>query len=204
MRNGFTLVEILVVIGIIVILTGASIGGFSSVTKAAEKTKARELVSDAATALSSIYQKTGYWPRKIAAAGENDGKLDKDVAPALEGYLSMNISNGKLIGLDRFGIVSPWATAVLKRSGASAGESTVVSTAKDGTHSVDDHILHFAVDVDGDGITEATVGGDSVNIRAVAVVWCAGRDGKMEPYSARNKSDDVYSWAPGQANAVAK
>lgn len=45
MKKGFTLVEMLVVIGIIVILLGASIGGFSKMTKSAERAKARELVS---------------------------------------------------------------------------------------------------------------------------------------------------------------
>lgn len=202
MKKGFTLVEMLVVVGIIAVLVGASIGGFSSVTKAAEKTKAGELVSNAATALSAVYQKTGYWPRIVASRGEHDGKLDSEVAPALEGYFSMNISDGQLVGLDRFGIVTPWATAVLKRAGNGASEATVVSRAKDGSHSVTDHILHYAVDIDGDGIVEANVGGEDVSIRATAVVWCAGKDGRMEPYSNRRKSDDIYSWAPGQANSV--
>ena len=202
MKKGFTLVEMLVVIGIIAVLVGASIGGLSSVTKAAEKTKASELVSNAATALSAIYQQTGYWPRMIASRGEHDGKLDSEVAPSLEGYFSMNISNGQLIGLDRFGIVTPWATAVLKRAGNGASETTFVSRAKDGSHSVTDHILHYAVDIDGDGIVEANVGGEDVSIRATAVVWCAGKDGLMEPYANRRKSDDIYSWAPGQANSV--
>ena len=202
MKQGFTLVEMLVVIGIIAVLVAASIGGFSSVTKAAEKTKASELVSNAATALSAIYQQTGYWPRIIASNGEHDGKLDSDVAPSLEGYFSMNISNGQLVGLDRFGIVTPWATAVLKRAGNGASETTFVSRAKDGSHNVSDHILHYAVDIDGDGIVEANVGGQDVSIRATAVVWCAGKDGLLEPYANRRKSDDIYSWAPGQASSV--
>lgn len=202
MKKGFTLVEMLVVIGIIAVLVGASIGGFSSAIKAAEKTKASELVSNAATALSAVYQQTGYWPRIIAARGESDGKLDVDVAPALEGYFSMNISNGQLVGLDRFGIISPWATAALKKAGKDATDTTIVSRAKDGAHTVADHILHYAVDIDGDGIVEASVGGESVSIRATAVVWCAGKDGLMETYSNRRRGDDIYSWAPGQANSV--
>lgn len=202
MKKGFTLVEMLVVIGIIAVLVGASIGGFSSAIKAAEKTKASELVSNAATALSAIYQQTGYWPRVIATYGEHDGKLDVNVAPALEGYFSLNISDGKLIGLDRFGIVSPWATAALKKAGKDATDTTIVSRAKDGAHTVADHILHYAVDIDGDGIVEASVGGESVSIRATAVVWCAGKDGLMETYSNRRRGDDIYSWAPGQANSV--
>ena len=201
-RSGFTLVEMLVVIGVIVALLGASVGGYSAITKMAEQTKARELVANVATGLSALYQQKGVWPRRIAEHGEPDGKLDKDVAPALNGYVSMNISDGKVIGLDRFGIVTPWATAVLKRAGNGASETTFVSRAKDGSHNVSDHILHYAVDIDGDGIVEANVGGQDVSIRATAVVWCAGKDGLLEPYANRRKSDDIYSWAPGQANSV--
>ena len=58
-RNAFTLVEMLVVIGIIAILTGASIGAFSKMTKTAERAKCQELVSNTATALTALYQQTG-------------------------------------------------------------------------------------------------------------------------------------------------
>lgn len=196
------MVEMLVVIGVIVALLGASVGSYSAITRMAEQAKARELVSNVATGLSALYQQNGVWPRRIAERGEPDGKLDKDVAPALKGYVSMNIYDGKVIGLDRFGIVTPWATAVLKGAGSSADESTVVSSAKDGPHTVDDHILHYAVDLDGDGIVNASVGGEAVSVRASAIVWCAGRDGKMETYTRGLKKDDIYSWAPGQAKGL--
>ena len=51
-KSGCTLVEMLVVIGIIAVLVGASIGGFSAMTKTAEKAKCQELVSNVATALT--------------------------------------------------------------------------------------------------------------------------------------------------------
>ena len=197
-RQGFTLVEMLVVIGIIITLLGASVGGYSAITKMAERSKARELVLNVATGLSAIYQQTGAWPRRIAEHGEPDGRLDAEVAPALNGYVSMNISSGKAAGLDRFGIVTPWATTVLKNKGASASASTVVLYSKDGPKSVDDHVLHYAVDLDGDGIVVASVGGETINVRASAIVWCAGKDGYMEPYTKGLRQDDIYSWDPGQ------
>ena len=205
MKKGFTLVEMLVVIGIIALLVGASIGGYSAVTRMAEKTKAQELVSNVATALMVMYQQEGMWPKRIAAIGEKGGKLDKDRAYAIRTYFSMNTdAEGlQLVGLDRFGIVTPWATSVLKSRGSGATLSTIVSNAKDGAHTIDDHILWFAVDADGDGIIKgANVGGESVDVRATAIVWCAGKDGKMESYKDGLKKDDIYSWSYGQTRGV--
>ena len=66
---------------------------------------------------------------------------------------------------------------------------------------VKDHILGYAIDVDGDGITEASVNGETVKVRAPACVWCAGADGVLGPYKGKRTKaadDDVYSWARGQ------
>ena len=57
-----------------------------------------------------------------------------------------------------------------------------------------DHIIYFAVDTDNDGITEADVGGQHVQVRAEAITWCAGADGVLAPYAQRGRSDDIYSW----------
>ena len=139
------------------------------------------------------------WPQELlnGAAG-GSGKLDKEAAKAFIRYkllgLSYNMRSGAegsytLVGKDRCGIVDAEAEAVLKRS-KSATESTRVPSG--GT--VGDHILGYAIDEDGDGITETQSFG---NIRASAVVWSAGPDGKVE-YELRGRNDDVYSWRPTQ------
>lgn len=204
-RPGFSLVEMLVVIGIIASLVAASIGGYSAATKSAERAKCRELVSQAAIALMTMYEREGAWPKRLATAGVQDGKLDEQNARLLAEYYKLNrdAETGKLVGYDRFGIVSPWATDVLKRAGNGANLGTQVSTSRHGPQTVDDHVLHFAVDQDGDGIIDgASVGGEAVTVRATAIVWCAGKDGYMEPYSRGLKEDDVYSWGPGQTKNV--
>lgn len=212
MKKGFTLIEMLVVIGIIAVLVGASIGGFSAMTKSAENTKCQELVSNAATALTAMFQDTGVWPQRLANQGASDGELDQFTAYALvakKKYFSLTVQNGKLAGLDRFGIVSPWATAVIKRKGSMASLSDVVSSSPaHGSMTIKDHILHYALDLDGDGIIKgASVGGQMIDVRATAIVWCGGRDGFIDPYpfaggGRRGNSDDVYSWTPGQTRSV--
>ena len=216
-RKGFTLIEMLVVLGIIAVLIGASIGGYSSMTKSAERARCQELVSNTATALTALFQNEGSWPKRLAEQGATDGKLDERAAYALvangRSYFSLTKSTDgrSLGGHDRFGIVTPWAQAVIKRQGSSASKGSKV-----GSKTVDDHILHYALDLDGDGKIEgASVGGQSVDVRATAIVWCCGKAGVIDPYPYANgsggkgattasggKTDNVYSWTPAQTRDV--
>ena len=200
MKKGFTLIEILVVIGIIAILMGTGIGTYAGVTRAAEKKRCQELVANTATALTALFQTNGSWPEALLRDGSKDGELNETVAYPLAkgGYMSLTAEDGKLAGYDRFGIVSPWASAYIKRRGASASLGDKV-----GFGTIKDHILHYALDLDGDGIIEgASVGGESVDIRATVAVWCCGQDGKIEPYSSGLHKDDVYSWTYGQTQGA--
>lgn len=194
MKRGFTLIEMLVVIGIIAILMAASMAAYSKMTKTADKAKAQELVHNVATALSSLYQQEGSWPKRLLNGGAQ-GVMDADRALPLAkgGYFPLNWKGDRLIGLDRLGILDPWGAAVIKRKGASASQSDVYR----GNNF--DHIIHYAIDADGDGIVEADIGGEGVKVRASAIAWGAGKDGKLEAYSVGSRKDDVYSWSAGQA-----
>ena len=201
-NKGFTLIEMLVVIGIIAILSGALLMGFGRVTKAAQRAKAVEAVSEAAQALVILRQKNdGVWPADITSFGGSDGSgkgMVEKVALKFAEYNMLGIAYKKdeenentikLLGISRCGVVDPWAEAVLKRS-QKADAATKVPAG--GT--VQDHIIYFAVDTDGDGITVANVGGQAVQVRAEAITWCAGADGVIAPYTQRGRSDDIYSW----------
>ena len=120
-RKGFTLIEMLVVLGIIAVLIGASIGGYSAMVKSAERARCQELVSNVSTALTALFQNEGSWPKRLAEQGATDGKLDERAAYALvangRSYFSLTKSTDgrSLGGHDRFGILTPWAQAVMKR-----------------------------------------------------------------------------------------
>lgn len=206
-NRGFTLIEMLVVIGIIAILVGTSIAGFSGITKSAEKAKGQELVANAATALTALFQEEGCWPKKLAAEGKTDGRLDEKVCVALAKSryfsLSYDAQTMKLTGHDRFGILTPWGATAVKRIGVKADLSTKVNSLS----TVEDHVLYYALDLDGDGVIKgANVGGESVDVRATAIVWSIGKSGgnkgKPWPYKTGLKKDDIYSWTPAQTKDV--
>lgn len=219
--KGFSLIEMLVVIGIIAVLMGTAVGGYSFATKRAQAARGRELVSNTATALNLLFQKDGRWPSALLnEAGSGAGRLTARAAAclAVKKYMSLTYdrvdkdgeSYYTLSGLDRYGIVTPWATAALKQAGNGGSESTKVPSGGN----VKDHQLYYALDKTGEGIVEANVGGVTVKVRANAIVWCAGLDGVLAPYpyasggsggagenrggAAGKRSDDIYSWAPSQ------
>ena len=199
MRRGFTLVEMLVVIGILAILIGAGMTTFSSATRKAQQARAREVVSNVATALEAIYQREGSFPRRVLAAGGSDGEMTPEVAYELAKRNAMTLtydsSSKKTIAADRCGILTPWGQEVVRRKGNS-GVADGTKVPSGGT--IKDHRVHFAVDTEGRGYVNASVGGETVRIRASAVAWCCGRDGKEYKYSDGLRHDCSYSWSRQQ------
>lgn len=200
-KTGFTLIEMLIVIGIIAVLMGSTVVGIGKMRKTAQKARTQETVSNAATALSVIFQKEMNWPKLISQNFKSGsyGRLDENVCRAFVTHKLLGLSTDpdsstiRLTGADRCGLVDTWAQDVLKRTRA---EGKGLKVPSGGT--VQDHVLYYAIDVDGDGITEASVGGASLKVRASAIVWSAGADGKEDPYKGGGGGDDVYSWSRGQ------
>lgn len=201
MKKAFTLVEMLVVIGILGILL--SIAGFSfSAIGTADQAKGDELCQQVAVALTQLFNEKGRWPKALLNDnGGKEGKLDENAAYPLRTLLSLSTENKRLSGYDRFGILTPWGAETVKKRGRNASRGDKVRTG--GT--IDDHTLRYALDLDGDGIIEgATVGGESIDVRATAIVWSCGKDGKIEAYSTsmRSGSDDCFSWDKGKTEKV--
>lgn len=203
MKRGFTLVEMLIVIGIIAILTGAAMTGFRGAVEKAQAAKCQELVHNVSTALVKVFQDNGSWPSRILSAGQGSGEMTAEIggelarrkALSLNYRLVENEETGekvyKLVGLDQCGVVSPWAAEVVKRKAANGNVSLNEPVPGGGT--IRDHVLRFSVDDDEDGLVKVSYeGGKSVTVRASAAVWCCGRDGKF------GTRDDIKSWAKGQ------
>lgn len=203
MKRGFTLVEMLIVIGIITILTGAAMTGFRGAVEKAQAAKCQELVHNVSTALVKVFQDNGSWPSRIISAGQGSGEMTAEIggelarrkALSLNYRLVENEETGekvyKLVGLDQCGVVSPWAAEVVKRKAANGNVSLNEPVPGGGT--IRDHVLRFSIDDDEDGLVKVSYeGGKSVTVRASAAVWCCGRDGKF------GTRDDIKSWAKGQ------
>ena len=203
MKRGFTLVEMLIVIGIIAILTGAAMTGFRGAVEKAQAAKCQELVHNVSTALVKVFQDNGSWPSRIISAGQGSGEMTAEIggelarrkALSLNYRLVENEETGekvyKLVGLDQCGVVSPWAAEGVKRKAANGNVSLNEPVPGGGT--IRDHVLRFSIDDDEDGLVKVSYeGGKSVTVRASAAVWCCGRDGKF------GTRDDIKSWAKGQ------
>ena len=212
-RKGLTMIELLVVIGIMMVLTAVLLGGISRVQKSAANAKAQDLVSNVATAINQILLSEKNWPGYlIKAAQAGDPMVDSDACQALIRHKVYSLSSVKertsdgdtfyrLTGSDRCGISDPWGAAFLKHIDPGVSGSSVLGRKVPEGGTVRDHVLRFAIDEDYDGICEARVGGKTLRIRANVVVWSCGRNGKFEDYSKVGRvegSDDLYSWTPGQ------
>lgn len=196
-RHGFTLLELLVTITILAVLTGVALNAFSKVSRSGQRAKDQELVSEVATSLIYLIQEKKVWPTAILkGVAEGEGVINAEVAAAFAKEGLMNIisdsdADGVLrtIGRDRLGLVDSYGAAVLKRN-KRAGEDAIVPSGG----LIRDHLIRYAIDDDDDGITEATVGGRKVRVRAAAIAWGCGPDGKVEDPNLAGRTDDVFSW----------
>ncbi len=202
MKKGFTLIELLVVIGILGILIAVLVPGIKGAIEKAQTAKCLELVKETQTALTHIFNENGAWPQALIRNNNTAAGLDASAAYPLSLYgmsLSANSGSERLVGSDRFGIVTTWAADVVKQNGTACSESTYVPSVG-GT--VADHRLRYAIDLDGDGIIESVnvagtipdaKGSDarSVNVRATAAVWCRGRRGRV-----------IMSWTDGDTEGA--
>ena len=187
--------------GILAILIGASIAGFSHATDKARSSLCQELVHNVATALEKVLQDEDGWPQRILQGASGEGKMTDEVGGELARRKVLSLTYRettndkdekvyKLVGLDQCGVVSPWARDVIKRLAAKGSVSLSARVPSGGK--IDDHILRYAVDDDLDGIVNVNSQGGGVAVRASAAVWCCGKDGKF------GTRDDIKSWSKGQ------
>ena len=206
LTSGFTLIEMLVVIGIIGILATALLGAFSYVKTIAWQSRAQNQVSQVTTALNVYLQSERTWPAELL----NKTEFDMDVCWVLQEQKIFDVTvktkdssgawvwdkdNGKNGGsLDRFGLLDPWGRAILR--------SNPQSTEAD----VKNHRLQFRLDKNFDGYVDAGEGAPKgVKVRASIIVWSRGPDGMDDATGSNPRGkghypyDDRLSWNYGQS-----
>ena len=223
-QSGFTLIEMMVVIGIIGILAAVLTGGYTYAVKSAQRAKAGEAVSNARSALEMLYQRAEGWPQAIIDA-RKEGEyqvMDENVARVLFKYGLLNVdckkvgsvgqleSDYTLRGVDRCGIADPWAQEALKAADKNLSGQALLSRTVSTGGTVRDHLIYFAVDQNDDGFVEKSEGAPVSKVRGRVITWCAGADGGLGDCSTdkRGKTkvngrsvtngDNVYSWQRAQ------
>ncbi len=202
MRKGFTMIELLVVVGILAILMGVLIVSFKSAPMKAEAAKGLELVKNVQVALTQVFDKNGIWPEVLIKNSGTTRGLDAKAGYPLRNLMGLSYNEGSrsLTKLNKFGIVTPWAEQVIKNLGDACTENDEVPGIG-GT--IADHRLRYALSLDGQGTVKnvnvaSTIdatgirGADeTVNIRAIAAVWSRGPKGEF-----------IRSWSDGDTEGV--
>ncbi len=197
LSSGFTLVEMLVVIGILGILAASLIATVSHVKMTARQAQAQTLAAETATALTLYLQQERGWGKVLPTKQE----MDAEACGVLQEMKLLDLSTYKKSGgsitseinpdsLDRYGLLDPWGRAKLRGS-PNLGEGAVA-----------EHRLQFRLDLNFDGYVDAGEGApEGANIRASAIVWSRGPDGKDGSEGKRYPGDDRLSWPHGQSRS---
>lgn len=218
-KNGFTLVEMLLVIGIIGILSAVMVVSFGKMAKHARRSDAQRTVSEVATAFNQLLIKQREWPKTLLEY-EDQGMVPQvcyifqkhrlldittykrdEASGALTGMADSNISE---TSVDRFGMLDPWGRESLKKNPKCTSDQTTIIGGKG---SYKDHLIQYRLDTNYDGYVDSNddgggVPGKDFRIRGSVVVWTRGEDGKDDGKTySRYPVDDNISWTLGEAKA---
>lgn len=218
-KNGFTLVEMLLVIGIIGILAGVMVVSFGKMAQHARRSDAQRTVTEAATAFNQLLIKQRAWPKELLD-NEKDGMVP-EVCYVFQKHRLMDLStyeretgtgalkskNASYISktsLDRFGLLDPWGRESLKKHPACTDDTASIDGGKG---SYRDHLIQYRLDRNYDGYVDSEDGDGEMpvaglRIRGSVIVWSRGEDGKDDGTAyKRYPVNDSLSWSLAEIQA---
>ena len=205
--GGFTLVELLLVMGIIAMLAALTVGVVRSLTDKAKRDSATMLLEKVETALEQYHDQVGKYPSEIPTADwiENEysaGNLD-NIGNQLR-LANLQVAS-ILSNMDEFTAEGGTHARELVQD-PNTGDFLLVDPWYEGTQGLAHQIVQ--VDLDGDGTAET----DGLGYRFVNFVrgghnspgldiWCNGENGindelnNYDPDNPENYGDDIVNWA---------
>ena len=206
--GGFTVVELLVVVGLIGILAVSLVGSFGYLKTSAWQSRAQAQVSNAATALTTHLQKKRSWPEELLNSTTKE--FDADVCAALQKHQIIDVGTWLRLpsatdkgeknprSVDECGLLDPWGRALIRKIFANGGDPQ-------NNPEVAKHRLQYRLDENFDGYVDKDEGlpkGDRV--RGSVIVWSRGPDGLDDATGINPKAktrypyDDRLSWSFGK------
>lgn len=214
-KRGFTLVELLIVIGIIGLLSTVMIVSFGKIRKVAMRNEAQKLVDQAKVSFEAVLLAKQSWP--IALINNMQHGMNRDVCWYLQSNHFMDLTTKEKSrqtgawdwsesSLDRFGLLDPWGRNALKINTGAQNDTDELGNGN--TSTFKDHVLQYRLDMNGDGFVDAsdcrgcTMPVDGMRIRASVIVWSRGANGIDDGESdTRYPIDDSLSFSLADTKA---
>ncbi len=195
-RNGFTLLELLVVIAVIAVLAGMLFPAIQSVLERAKKVQAKNDLTQIVTAVNAFYTDYGRYPLPASVTADSSATYGPGGSSAENGDLMKEL-RGISNSLNTRQIVFISPPDAKDQTNPRSGSNTSTGGYYDpwGTE--------FAIAMDADYDNQITPnpygnnnGAGASPLRQGAIAWCVGRDKKLgnNGDGKFTGSDDVISW----------